>query len=145
MKKLSAVLSLLLLGCGAKLDDPRHPTGSQTIATASDYSALYIANSAENSVTRLPIDGTPVEISLEGEPSRVARIDERVFVTLRANRGIAVLVDDGAGLTLDQTIPTGAEPMGVVASEDGKSLFVAASLEGKVYEYDASSLAEVRS
>jgi DNA-binding beta-propeller fold protein YncE len=145
MKKLSAVLSLLLFGCGDKLDDPRTPTGSQTIATSSDYSALYIANTAENTVTRLPIDGTPVEVAVEGEPSRVARIDERVFVTLRANRAIAVMVDDGAGLAVDQTIPTGAEPIGIVASEDGKRLFVAASLEGKVYEYDATSLAEVRS
>ncbi len=145
MKNLSAALALLLFGCGAQLDDPRQPTGSQTIATSTDYSALYVANSAENTVTRLPLDGDPVEVTVDGEPTRVARTPDRVFVTLRATRAVAVLEDDGNGLTVETTIPTGAEPFGVVTNEAGTRLYVAASLEGRIYEYDANSLAELRS
>lgn len=139
-------LILFVAACGApKLEDARHPTGSQTLATSSDYSALYVANSFEDSVTRVPLGGAPAELSLEGEPTRIARAGDQVFVTLRAERKLAVLVDDGQTLDLAQTVPTGAEPIGVVANEAGTRVYVAASLEGKVLELDADTLQELRS
>jgi DNA-binding beta-propeller fold protein YncE len=130
---------------GPGLDESRHPTGSQTISTSSDYSALYIANTAERTVTRLPVDGTPVEIDVPGEPTRIARAEDRVFVSLRGQRSIGVLVDDGTGLDLETTIPTGAEPFGVVTSEDGERLYVAEALAGVVKEIDIATLEVLRS
>jgi hypothetical protein len=70
----------LVCSCGgAELSDARHPTGSQTIVTSSDYSALYVANTPEGSITRLPVGGQPTNVALEGEPTRLARAGNRVF------------------------------------------------------------------
>lgn len=139
-------LILLVAACGApKLEDARHPTGSQTLATSSDYSALYVANTFEDSVTRVPLGGAPAELTLPGEPTRIARAGDRVFVTLRAERTLAVLVDDGRSLDVERTVTTGAEPVGVVTNEAGTRVYIAASLDGKVIELDADTLEELRS
>jgi mono/diheme cytochrome c family protein len=132
--------------CGGPggLEEARHPTGSSALATAQGYSALYIANAAEDSVSRVQVGGGVQEIALPGEPTRVARAGDRVFVTLRAQRALAVLRDDGGALSLERTVALGAEPMGVVADEAGARLYVASGLSNRVDELDASTLAVLR-
>jgi mono/diheme cytochrome c family protein len=79
------------------------------------------------------------------EPTRIARAGERLFVTLRGERSLAVLERSDSGLTLLSKIPVGAEPFGVVASENGRRVYVAAALEGEVHEIDAETLEITRS
>ena len=147
MKKVAVPLvSLALTACSApKLDDSRHQTGSSSISTSSDYSALYVANSAEGSITRVDLGGSTVELDLEGEPTRVARAGDKVFVTLRTEKTVAVLDDSGSSLDLETTFTAGTEPVGIVVDEAGTRAYVAASLDGVVREYDAQSLELLRS
>ena len=135
----------LVCSCGgAELSDARHSTGSQTIVASSDYSALYVANTQEGSITRLPAGGQPTNFALEGEPTRLARAGDRVFVSLRANREVAVLEDDGSTLHEIGRVRVGHEPFGVVANEQGTRVYVASSLSNTIQEIDASSLAVLR-
>lgn len=139
--------ALGLAACGGPggLDETRHPTGSSALATSQGYSALYVANAAEGSVSRVLLsEGTVGELPLAGEPTRVARAGDHVFVTLRTERKLAVLVDDGRRLTVETTVPVGAEPVGVVADERGERVYVASSLSNRVDELDAATLSVTR-
>ncbi|MCA9555374.1 MAG: hypothetical protein KC933_35405 [Myxococcales bacterium] len=127
------------------MEETRHPTGSSALATSQGYSALYVANAAEGSVSRVLLsEGTVGELPLAGEPTRVARAGDRVFVTLRTERKLAVLADDGRRLTVETTVPVGAEPVGVVADERGEHVYVASSLSNRVDELDAATLSVTR-
>ena len=60
-----------------------------------------------------------------------------MVVSLRSERGLAVLDETGAGLALGEVVPTGAEPVGMAASGDGQRLYVALYGGEEVREYDA--------
>lgn len=143
----AAAFALGAAACGSPqpLQDSRHPTGSQALATSSDFSALYVANTHEGSVARLGPNGDYDELDLPGDPTRIARAGGRVFVTLRTARAIAVLRDDGGRLKLERTVDVGAEPLGIVASEDQTSIYVASSLSNRVDEIDVTTLQVNRS
>ncbi len=131
---------IVLAGCNAGLEDPLHATGSTTILTSSDHAALITTNVEQGTVTRVDTEtGVTHEIEVGGEPSRLARAGDSVVVSLRTERALAVLTRDGDTLSLDRTVSTGAEPVGVVADEDGTRVYVAASTSGVVQEFDAQS------
>lgn len=134
-------------GCGdAGLSDPRFQTGSQAMTASSDYDALYVANVDHGTVSRVdPARGETAQIEVGAEPTRVARAKDRVFVTLRGERAVAVLLEEGASLTLEAKIPVGAEPYGVVAREDGTRVYVASSISKRIDEIDAEGLTILRS
>lgn len=142
-------LSLALAGCSnpAGLQDGRHATGSSTLVASSDYASVYAVNTEAGTVARYaPRGSTAVDqVEVGAEPTRIARAGERVFVTLRAERAVAVLAETPAGLQVVDQVEVGAEPYGVVASEDGSKVYVAVSHAHRVVELDAKSLAELRS
>lgn len=128
------------------MDDGRHLTGSHTLATSRDFGALYAVSADEGAVSVFDLGRQAAHaLPLPGEPTRIARAGERLFVSLRAERAVAVLRDRGGDLEVEQRIAVGAEPVGVVASEDGRRIYVAASLSGTVHEIDAESLSILRS
>jgi hypothetical protein len=126
------------VGCsGGALDDGRHPTGSQAIVASSSFSALYVANPDDDTVIRYsPSDGSTIRRTVGREPTRIARVKDRLFVTLRAERAVAIVNDTGTTLEVEDEIAIGAEPYGIVATEDGARVYVAASLAGQVLEID---------
>lgn len=127
--------------CGGGLSDARHPTGSQTLATSSDYKALYVASTDHGAVTRFDIDTqTTTRFEAGFEPMRIARADERVFVTLRGERAVAVFDETKDGLELVGRVEVGAEPYGIVAKENGDQVYVAVSMADKVVEIDTEEL-----
>jgi DNA-binding beta-propeller fold protein YncE/mono/diheme cytochrome c family protein len=135
----------LLVGCsGVGLKDPTFPTGSSTIV-AQDRS-LYAVNAWDGTLSRSDWESNrSLELDLGGEPTRVARAGDELWVTLRAERSVAVLRTSPTGLPEEvDRIKVGAEPYGVVASEDGSKVFVALSQEDAVVEIDASSREVVR-
>jgi YVTN family beta-propeller protein len=124
--------------------DGRRPTGSQSIATSETFSALYVASVSEGSVSRVQ-NGQVSRIDVGQEPIRIARAKDRLFVSLRAERAVAVLRDKAGSLEVETKIPVGAEPFGVVASPDGSKVYVASSMQGTVSEIDAKTLDVTRS
>lgn len=147
LTRLFALSSLVLLAaCGGQLEDPRFPTGSSPLVTSSDFALIYAVDTDGGTVAA--IDGSNNEVSqvqVGSEPTRITRAGDRLFVTLRGERNVAVLEETEAGLELISKIPVGAEPFGIVASEDGNVVFVAASLEGEVHEIDTADLQITRS
>lgn len=136
---------VLLMACTQGLNDARFATGSQVVAASKDYSAVYAANPSLGTVSRLDVgDGSLTELELGGEPSRLARVGDKVAVTLRAERSLAILADNNGSLALESTVTLGAEPFGVVATEAGDRLYVALSQQNEVVEVDAASLAVLR-
>jgi mono/diheme cytochrome c family protein len=135
------------IGCNkGGLDDARHQTGSQAMVASSDYSALYVANVDHGTVSRVdPQAGRYETFDVGSEPTRVARAGDRVFVTLRGERAVGVLRENGASLEFETKIDVGAEPFGIVANEAGDRVYVASSLSMRVDEIDAEGLTILRS
>ncbi len=136
----------VVAGCTqSRSRDGRNPSGSQAMISAHDYSALYVANAEEGIVSRVATpDLTVAQTSVGGEPTRLARINDRVFVTLRAERSILELRDNGERLIEVRRAQVGAEPYGVIAADSGDRLYVAVSMEGTVKELDAHTLQVLR-
>ena len=136
------VAALSLVACGSSsLDDNRFPTGSQTITTSSDYSRVYVTNVDAGTVSTMTTAGellSTVDVGIS--PTRLARVGNKVLVTLRGERSVAVLHETAEGLSLDQVVEVGAEPYGIVAAEDGSRAFVALSQQDQVVELDMDTL-----
>lgn len=110
---------------------------SQTIAAASSGRAVYVIDEDHGAVNIFRADASTLpSVPVGRVPSRISRGADRVVVSLRGERAIAVLKEDAESLTLEEKIDTGAEPVGVVVAPDGKSAYVAASLSGLVQEFD---------
>lgn len=135
------LLTLLsIAACGVGLDDPQFATGSSTIV-ATARGAVVNVNEDEGTISWRGADSdTALEIDVDGRPARVARVGNTVWVTLRTERSVAVFdLSEGARLTRIATLPAGVEPYGIVATEDGKRVFVASSRTNEVLEFDGES------
>ena len=133
-----SLLSLLaLMGCNNQpgIDAP---TGSATLAVADDVGALYALNEGLGTISRVDMTtGAVQETELGTTPFRVARLDEsRVAVSLRSERTVVILEDNGSGLDEVERIEVGAEPSGIVSDGAGR-MFVALATQGEVWEFDA--------
>lgn len=140
------LLAITVGACGPALQDEQHPTGSSTLVPSAQSEALYSVNTDQGTISKLDIaTNTVVEIDVGLEPTRLARVGDELWVTLRGERKIAVLDIDASGdLELDRTIDAGAEPYGIVADEDGERVYVAMSLSGTVVEYDGETAQVLR-
>jgi YVTN family beta-propeller protein len=130
---------VLLAGCSRiGLKDPSHPTGSSTIA-AQDRT-LYAVNAWDGTLTRTDWkDGASREMELDGEPTRISAVGDELWVTLRSDRSVAILRTTSTLPEERERIKVGAEPYGIVASEDGSKVYVALSQEDAVVEIDAAT------
>ena len=138
-------LSSVFIGCAGSLEDNAFSTGSSTVIAAASGDALYAVNVDEGTVSRYePATGDISVVSVGLQPSRIARNRDHVFVTLRGERAIVVLTDNGESLTVVDRIAVDAEPLGIVASENGKRVYVANSLADTVSEIDGETLAVLR-
>lgn len=128
---------------GGSLEDARHPTGSSTLAADSAYNRVAVANTWEGSVS-LVDRRTGVETTqVGGEPTRIARVEDRFVVTLRTDGALAEI--DASSGSLLRTLPTsGPEPYGIVATEAGDRVYVSISQGDLVEERDGSSLELLR-
>lgn len=137
----SATLALALVGCADQpFADALHPSGSKTLVVSQDRGDVHVVNVEEGTVSTVDLASREVrQVEVGGEPTRIARHGGRVFVTLREEGSLAVLAESDDGLTLEQTVPLGAEPFGVVTTEDGR-VYVALSMEDAVVELDAQTL-----
>ncbi len=136
---------LLLAACSSGLTESTFPTGSQTAISSRDLGAVLVVDEDHGAVSRFVVaDGSVTSVEVGGQPERIARSGNRVFVTLRAEGAVAVLRDEGGKLSFEERIEVGAEPVGIVAREDGSRVYVALSQENAVVELDGESLAELQ-
>ena len=67
-------------------------TGSTSMVASADGSALYAVSADDGVVVRLDVaTGAATTLSLPGEPSRITRVNDRIYVTLRAERAVVEL------------------------------------------------------
>jgi DNA-binding beta-propeller fold protein YncE/mono/diheme cytochrome c family protein len=133
-------IPLAIAGCGGALQDPLYPTGSASLAAHDGR--LFAANTDQGTVSVIEVGGAPQsEVEAGLEPTRIARVGETFFVTLRNERAVAVMdLADGV-LTLRTRVEVGAEPFGIVAAEKGADVYVALSLQDEVIRMDPTTLA----
>ena len=137
----------LAIGCtDGGLDDNRFATGSQAMVAGSNYESLYVANAELNTVSYVDVKtGEYAEVEVGKEPTRIARANDRVFVTLRGERAVAVLLEKDGKLELETKIEVGAEPYGIVAQENGEKIYVVSSISRRIDEIDVEGLSILRS
>lgn len=126
---------------------PELPEGLPPVATASGAfvargSTLYGVHAWDGTVVRSDLAArTSEELVVGGDPTRAAVVGEdELWVTLRAEREVAVLADDGSL----ERVHVGAEPYGIAPSPDGTLVYVALSQEDRVLEIDAATRAVLR-
>jgi mono/diheme cytochrome c family protein len=139
---LGLVPFLTLAACGGGLRDETFATGSRTMALDSARTHAWTVNVEEGTVSILDLATDAVtSVSVGGEPSRIAPIEAGMVVSLRSERAVVVLDEAGGQV---RRLHVGAEPVGVVSSEDGKRFWVAVSQDDRVLEFDAVTLEELR-
>lgn len=134
-----------LTACSTAGPHAGQPTSSTTMAPLRGSGWLVTANGVENSVSLLSTHPRRAStLLLEGEPSRVATDGDRVWVTLRASNEVVELSARATGLEVVARATVGAEPVGIVLHPDGSRLYVAESIDHRVVELDADTLAPLR-
>ncbi len=144
-KTLAPAACLLVVGCTTGIEDGRFHTGSSTVAASADYGIVYSVDTEGGTLAAYDVEADEVRaVDVGARPTRVARAGDDLLVTLRGRREIAVVTDLGGELSVIERIPTGAEPYGVVASEDGDRVYYTSSISGTVHELDAATREELR-
>jgi cytochrome c553 len=91
-----------------------------------------------------PIASSGSPTTIAGEPTRLVRLGERYFVTLRASGEIAELSAAESEPPVEvRRAAVGSEPFDVVVSNDLTRLYVSLSMEDAVIALDVETLAEV--
>ena len=127
--------SLALAACGGGLSDERHPTGSASIAADAAYDRVYVAQPDAGTVAVVePGDGVLDQIDVGGEPTRIARAGDQMFVTVRTTGEVVVI--DTTTRAVSMRIPVGPDPYGIVAAESGDLVFATVGLDDKVVQID---------
>lgn len=120
---------------------------SSTLVSSTAGTAVYAVNVDEGAVSRFGLEDRTLQyVGVGAEPIRITRGVDRLYVSLRGDREVVALDDRAVGgLEITGRVTVGAEPYGIVASQDGGPVYVAVSLEDKVLELDPETLEIVRS
>jgi YVTN family beta-propeller protein len=135
----------LFAGCSGSSQDPLFPNGGQSVISSSRGDVLYVANPDHGTVSVVDPAGDVTQVTVGSEPSRIARANGKVYVTLRGERSVAVMTETASGLELDHKFQVGTEPFGIAATESGKRIYVAVSTQNEVLEIDTSNDQVLRS
>lgn len=125
--------------------DPEAALQSGAIARSADGSVVWSAHPDEGAVSRTELStGDSASLPLAGEPTHVARVGTRLYVSLPAKGSVAVLDLAGDSPVLVSEHAVGSEPAGLVAGRSNGHLFVALAGENRVAELDPVSFVEIR-
>lgn len=137
--------ALALAGCSTGVDDDRWATGSSTVVASADYAVVHSVDTEGGTIASFEVStGVTTQVEVGSEPVRVARLGDRILATLKGDREFVVLAEGDDGLTIVDRVGTAAEPYGIVTSEDGTRIFVAAASAGLVQEFDGETLEFLR-
>lgn len=161
----SGTTTALDLAAGHKLGDVPTGAGSEALALTPDGGELWVAARADghlavvdsgtlNVQARLPLPGTPIRIAMtpDGRTALVTCAGSSELVAFdvatrreRARRKVDVPLAPGADQRpFAQLAPGSSLPVGLLVSRDGRSVFVAATMGDRVVQYDAMTLAPLR-
>lgn len=132
----------LLAACGTERTAPA--TGSTLVI---DGRSVYTANAWDGTVSRADKGTGRIvgEVELGGEPTRMIRRGDELWVTLRAERAVVVLDVSGEGAPVETArFKVGAEPYGIAATSDGSRVYVALSQQDQVLELDGATHDKLR-
>jgi DNA-binding beta-propeller fold protein YncE len=131
----------LLVGCGT--ENPAPATGATIVAYRT---SVFTTNAWDGTVSRADRDGNVLgELEVGGEPTRMVRVGDELWVTLRAERAVAVLDIAGDGAPVEKSrFTVGAEPYGIAATSDGSRVYVAVSQQDQVVELEGATQKELR-
>ncbi len=133
-------MALIAACSGPGLENDAFPTGSSTIVVSRSGKIANV-NEDEGTLSLLDPDSRSVTtVSVGDWPARVAPVGDQLWVTLRGEGKIAVV--EGAEV---HKIEVSAEPFGIVATEDGKRVYVASPAEGRVLELHGRTETVLRS
>lgn len=132
------VLALAMLAaCNGGPRSALHPNGSTTAVAVDHGRDIVAVNVLEGSISRMEVDtGKVEELILGEEPSRVAPFGDRVLVSLRGERAVAVVDISGETMKVEKMLQVGAEPFGIVSDFRSKHFYVAISQGNEVLEFD---------
>jgi DNA-binding beta-propeller fold protein YncE len=122
---------------------------SGTMAAATNRPVVLSLQTLEGLLSLVDMDTGELSTTAIGlEPTRLACLDDTMWVTLRGQGQVVRLVwqaqsTEFAELLLStEFAEVGSEPYGIAVSQDGTSLYVALSREDAVVRLDARSLVE---
>ena len=100
---------LVLAACSTKVD-PLFSPGSSAMALSADGSTLFVADQDNGALARVNLATGDLRTVLLGmEPTRIARIGDTLYVTLRAERAIAVVdIQEGGDVAVRGVYPVGS-------------------------------------
>lgn len=126
----------------APSDSPAGATRSGLMIPGWQPGSHLVADADNDALLWMPArGGDAAELYLGGEPTRVVRYGDHLWVTLRAAGQIVELQDQAEGLpTIVRRVDVGAEPFDVVVSDDGARLWVSLSQQNEVIGLDTASL-----
>lgn len=117
---------------------------SGVLVVSDDMNRNFVADPDNGAIQVFrQLDGQTASVELGGEPTRLTRIGDHVFVTLRGSGEVARLRDNRETLELVTRAHVGAEPFDVVASPTEGRIYVSLSMEDAVVALDAETLAPV--
>ena len=136
----SCVVGLAFMaGCKADVEPSFRP-GSSNMALSADGETVYVADSDNGTVMTVGLTSGSVASFVAGlEPTRIAQVGSDLWVTLRAAGQVAVIATSAGEMSVTDRISVGGEPYGIVASPDGKHVYVALSIANQVAEIDTST------
>jgi YVTN family beta-propeller protein len=161
----SGTITAIDLVTGRKLADVVTGAGSEALALSPDGRALWVAAREDGQVSivdtaalavtaRWPLPGAPIRLAMmpDGRTALItcAGSGELVAVDVATRRERArvqvttPLADDAAARPAASLAPGSVLPVGLLISRDGQSVYVAATLGDRVIEFDARTLATLR-
>ncbi len=137
--------TLALAGCQTGVDDARWATGSSSVVASADYAVVHSVDTEGGTVASFEVNtGVTSRVEVGDQPVRVARLGDNVVATLKGEREFVVLGAGEDGLQVLDRVGTAAEPYGIVTSEDGTRIYIAAAASGVVQEFDGETLELLR-
>lgn len=117
--------------------------GGAMVANAAQ-TLLYVADTEEDSILIVNPTGFVVQrVPIGDEPTRVARVGEDLFVTLRGTGELVRLTARQGTVSEVDRVFLGAEPYDIAVSQEAERLYVTLSQQDTVIALDGPTLAEI--
>jgi hypothetical protein len=130
---------------------PGNPASAFRLAGERGDARLVLADGADHLILDTDLDALlvmradrdPVEVPLAGEPTRMVRVGDTLFVTLRRSGEIVRLQRSDTGWTETARAAIGAEPYGLAVSRFSDVVWVALSMEDAIVALDPETFEEL--